>query len=172
MFLKVVILLLCVTYAVSEYVNSADCQNTTVFSKNVQMEVSECNSEHEHCPLYQGTVHKVTFHFEPTKDFASNTDFRVHGVFPKFTVPYGRRGQACDGIVDEQEACKNSGFVTSQQYKHESTFAVSNTYPKIKLRVRFSMSDRKTKEYLLCREVPVEIKDPLPTPSPQENEAK
>ncbi|KFM76332.1 hypothetical protein X975_12329, partial [Stegodyphus mimosarum] len=147
-------------------------QNATVFSKNVQMEVSDCNSEHERCPLYQGTVHKVTFHFEPTKDFPSNTDFRVHGVFPKFTVPYRGRAPACAGIVDEEETCNNGGFVTSQQYKHESTFAVSNTYPKIKLTVRFSITDRKTKEYLLCREVPVEIMAPLTTPSPQENEAK
>ncbi|XP_054718222.1 uncharacterized protein LOC129227656 [Uloborus diversus] len=172
MFLKLLVVFsICVSYAAAGVVNTVDCKDTTAHSKDVQMEVSGCDTDAERCPLLQGHNHTVVFIFEPTRPFLNKTDFRVYGLFPKFSVPYKGKADACEpsrAVVDGTTCTELGGFVTGKQYRHESIFSVAKTYPKIKLSVRFTMTDRRSKEMLLCKEIPVEIKSP---PSPEENEA-
>jgi len=169
--LKLFAFLLCLTYVVcDQYAPSIECHNTTTFSRNVRMEVSGCTSEDERCPLYQGTNHTVVFTFEPTMEFKNKTDSRVYGVFEKFSVPYGKKRDACELSVamDDGSECREAGgFEPNREYKHTSKFAVSNNYPLLKLSVRFVFYDRRSKMNLMCRELPVEI---MP-PRTEENEA-
>ena len=72
----------------------------------------------------------------PSEEFLDRTDFRVYGVFEKFSVPYGKKANACDGAVasDDGTTCTDlGGFLASREYKHTSKFAVSNNYPKVKI---------------------------------------
>ncbi|GBO00975.1 hypothetical protein AVEN_10271-1 [Araneus ventricosus] len=63
MFLKSCIFLLVLAYASADYITTYDCPNTTTHSKDVLMEVSDCGSSDDYCPLYQGKSHKVVSHF-------------------------------------------------------------------------------------------------------------
>jgi hypothetical protein len=169
MYFKLFAFLLCLSYAACA--PSEECANTTVYSRNVRMEVSGCESNADHCPLYRGTNHTVTFTFVPTMNFKNTTDSRVYGVFEKFSVPYGKRGDACQLSVatdDGSECTSIGGFEIDREYKHTSKFAVSNNYPLLKLRVKFVFYDRRSKLNLMCQEVPVEIMRPLT----EENETK
>jgi len=170
MFLKSAVLFLCIAYAAcSEYVNAADCVNTTtIYSRDVTMKVSGCTSEDVRCLLIRGTEHSVTFQLVPTKDFTSKTDGRVHGVFEKFSVPYGKKSDACAiATAEDGTSCPDKGgFLTDVVYTHHSQFSVSRNYPTLQLKVRFSFYDRRTKEFLMCKELPVEI-----IKNPSENES-
>jgi len=161
MYLKLFTFLLCLTYVVCDHLApSVECHNTTSYSINVRMEVSGCTSADERCPLYRGTNHTVIFTFEPTMEFKNRTDSRVYGVFEKFSVPYGRKTDACEFAVamDDGTECRHrGGFEVNREYKHTSIFAVSNNYPLLKLSVRFTFYDRRSKLVLMCRELPVEI---------------
>jgi len=163
MYPKLLVLLLGITYATAYYVPANECADTTSFCKDLTMTVSECNEGHERCPLFQGKSHAVTFECTPTKNFTGKTDFRVYGVFEKFSVPYRGRSDACESsvYVENNAPCKDmGGFFKDRRITHVSNFNVSVNYPKIKLRVRFSMNDKRSKEYLMCAEIPVEIKSP------------
>lgn len=171
MFLKFVAFALCISFVVcEEYVPAVICNNTQTYSSNPRMEVSGCLSSHERCSLIRGTNHTVIFTFQPNEEFLGRTDFRVYGVFEKFSVPYGKKANACSGAKtsDDGTECNTlGGFILNREYKHTSQFSVSNNYPKIQLSVRFVMYDRRSKKNMMCLEVPVEIMDP-PT---AENEA-
>ncbi|GFQ66406.1 uncharacterized protein TNCT_135431 [Trichonephila clavata] len=163
MLLKGCIFFLVIAYASSEYVNTFDCPNVTAHSKDVLMQVSDCKASDSHCPLYQGKTHKVIFNFVMLKNYTGKIDFRVFGVFEKFTVPYRGKADAFENAtyIDNGEKLKDAGiFLTNRPIRHESEFAVSPNYPKINLKVRFSIVERRTKEVLMCREVPVGIQSP------------
>ncbi|KAF8778575.1 hypothetical protein HNY73_015281 [Argiope bruennichi] len=163
MFLKSCIFFLVIAYASADYVTTYDCPNTTVHSKDVLMEVSDCGASDAFCPLYQGKSHKVVFNFLMTKNYTGKIDFRVYGVFEKFTVPYRGKSDAFDNATytDSGEKLKDVGiFLTNRPIRHESEFAVSANYPKINLKVRFVIVERRTKEVLMCRELPVGIQSP------------
>ncbi|GIX93529.1 uncharacterized protein CDAR_121751 [Caerostris darwini] len=167
MFLKSCILLLVVAYASADYVNSFNCPNVTAHSHNVHMEVSDCGSGDPSCPLYQGHSHKVVFEFSPLKNYTGKVDFRVYGVFEKFSVPYRGKADAYENAtyLDNGQKLKDAGiFLSNRPIRHESEFAVSANYPKISLKVRFMMIERRTKEVLMCQEVPVAIQS-APTPA-------
>ncbi|XP_071041623.1 uncharacterized protein [Parasteatoda tepidariorum] len=163
MFLKLFVLAFAVSCAIAHNAAHTECVNTTTFCKDLVMQVSECNAEHERCPLYQGKSHTVTFECTPTKNFTGKTDFRVYGVFEKFSVPYRGKSDACESAVttDTNTPCKDmGGFFQERRFRHESNFAVSVNYPKIQLKVRFSMCDRRSKVCMMCAELPVEIMSP------------
>ncbi|KAG8179164.1 hypothetical protein JTE90_023626 [Oedothorax gibbosus] len=152
-----------VAYAYAEYVSTLDCQNisSTPQSKDVLMQVSDCQSTDERCPLYQGRTHSVIFKFKPTKTYSGKIDFRVYGVFEKFSVPYRGRADAYENAhyTDNGEAVRAVGsMIEDREIKHTSDFAVSKNYPKVSLKVRFVIVERRTKEIIMCRELPVEIK--------------
>lgn len=74
---------------------------------------------------------------EPTKSFLNKTNFRLYGVFEKFSVPYGRNADACDSAVtmDDQTTCTElQGFQAERPFRHTSIFAVSSSYPKVNKR--------------------------------------
>ncbi|GFT53607.1 ML domain-containing protein [Nephila pilipes] len=163
MLLKGCIFLLVIAYASSEYITTYDCPNITTHSKDVLMKVSDCEASYERCPLYQGKSHKVTFEFVMLKNYTGKIDFRVYGVFEKFTVPYRGKSDAFENAtyIDNGEKLKDVGiFLTNRPIMHNSVFIVSSSYPKINLKVRFMIVERRTKEALMCREVAVGIQSP------------
>ncbi|KAG8179165.1 hypothetical protein JTE90_023627 [Oedothorax gibbosus] len=163
MLIKGLIVLIFVAYAYAEYVPTFDCQNITSApqSKDVLLQVSDCHATDERCPLYQGRTHSVIVKFKPLKTYSGKIDFRVYGVFEKFSVPYRGRADAYENAhyTDNGEAVSAVGsMIENREIKHTSDFAVSKNYPKVSLKVRFVIIERRTKEMIMCRELPVEIK--------------
>ncbi|GBM35072.1 hypothetical protein AVEN_203235-1 [Araneus ventricosus] len=98
-----------------------------------------------------------------TKNYTGKIDFRVYGVFEKFTVPYRGKADAFENATytDSGEKLKDVGiFLTNRPIRHDSEFAVSANYPKMHLRVRFVFVERRTKENLMCKEIKVGIQSP------------
>ncbi|GBM09552.1 hypothetical protein AVEN_206357-1, partial [Araneus ventricosus] len=69
-----------------------------------------------------------------TKNYTGKIDFRVYGVFEKFTVPYRGKADAFENATytDSGEKLKDVGiFLTNRPIRHDSEFAVSANYPKV-----------------------------------------